>query len=145
MLLAKLNMKHKPGWVTARGSKACQPSAKEETFSLPQAPLLTSAENGPALPVIFNLSILLEQQGNQLLHLALQRQVHLDQGPHEVTGHLQQRRGALGKVQVQEGTQLSTEWSEQGTQQGPSKSCSPGHTGLRKIPHISHTSSGKKM
>lgn len=118
-------MKHKPGWVTAKGSKACQPSAKKENCSLPQASLLTSAECGPALPVIFNLSILLQQQGNQLLHLALQHQVHLNQGPHEVTGHLQQRTGALGKVQVQEGTQLSTERSKQGTQQGPSKSWSP--------------------
>lgn len=115
VLLAQLNMKHKPGWVIARGSKACQPSAKEESRSLPQASLLTSAESGPTLPVIFNLSILLEQQGNQLLHLVLQRQVHLDQRPHEVTEHLQWRRDALGKVQVEGGTQLSTEWSKQAT------------------------------
>lgn len=100
VLLAQLNMKHKPGWVIARGSKACQHSAKEETRSLPQASLLTSAESGPALPVVFNLSILLEQQGDQVLHLALQSQVHLNQGPHEVTEHLQWRRDTLGKVQV---------------------------------------------
>lgn len=100
VLPAQLNMKHKPGWVIARGSRARQPSAKEETRSLPQASLLTSAESGPALPVIFNFSILLEQQGNQLLHLVLQRQVHLNQGPHEVTEHLQWRRDSLGKVQV---------------------------------------------
>lgn len=71
-----------------------------------------SAESGPTLPVIFNLSILLEQQGNQLSHLALQHQVHLNQGPHEVTEHLQWRRDALGKVQVSGGTQLSTQLSK---------------------------------
>lgn len=33
-LPAWLNMKHKPGWVIASGSRACQPHAKEETHSL---------------------------------------------------------------------------------------------------------------
>jgi len=144
-LPAQLNMKHKPGWVTARGSRACQPRAKEETHSLlswPQASLLTSAESGPALPVVFDLSILLEQQGAQLLHLVLQRQAHLNQGPHEVTGHLGWRRDTLGEIQGC--TQLSTEWSKQGSQQGPSKSCTPGHIGLPKIPHVSPKPSGKR-
>lgn len=52
------------------------------------ASLLTSAESGPALPVVFDLSILLKQQGGQLLHLGLQHQAHLNQGPDEVAGHL---------------------------------------------------------
>ena len=50
--------------------------------------LLTSAQSGPALPVVFDLSILPEQQGGQLLHLVLQSQAHPYQGTHEVTAHL---------------------------------------------------------
>lgn len=146
-LPAQLNMKHKPGWVIARGSRARQSHAKEETrsplapLSRPRATLLTSAESGPALPVVFDLSIFLEQQGGQLLHLVLQRQAHPNQGPHEVTGHLGWRRDTLGKVQG--GAQLSIERSKQGSQQGPSKSCTSGHTELPKIPHASPKASGK--
>lgn len=111
-------------------------------LSWPQASLLTSAESGPALPVVFDLSILLEQQGSQLLHLVLQHQAHPNQGPHEVTGYLGWRRDTLGKVQGC--TQLSIEWSKQGSQQGPNKSCTPGHAGLPKIPDVSPKSSGKR-
>lgn len=96
-LLALLRMKHKPGWVIARGSRAASPALRRELtpcslLSQPQAFLLTSAENSSTLPVVFDLSILLEQQGAHLLHLVLQSQAHPNQGPHEVTGHLGGRR-----------------------------------------------------
>lgn len=112
-LPVQLNMKHKPGCLITGGSRAHQPCAREETRSLlaplswPLASLITSAESGPILPVVFDLSILLEQQEGQLLHLVLQRQAHPNQGPHEVAGHLVWRRDVLGKVQG--GAQLSIE------------------------------------